>query len=268
MYLRKCGNTTSVGFEPRTSFARLWRIKQWSTQSSLTGIWNPTSFACLWRIDPRYWNQFNFDHSHRNKSISTTHKETKSISMLTLKTSDLRPASNTKSTSTTNTKTKSIDHHTWNKVISARTVNFDSLHKKQVNFDPTQKRSQIRSPAQKRSQIRSPTQNLVNLDATTEIKSIRSPIQNRPKFRCPDTKTKLISIQTLKSSISDRYTKTKSISIQALKSCQVQPRYLANYEHPHENQVKFDPPHQNQVYFDLPPKSGQFQTHILVQVNF
>ena len=48
----------------------------------------------------------------KTKPISTTHTKTKSISMLTLRPSDLWPAYNTNSISTTHTKTKTNDHHT------------------------------------------------------------------------------------------------------------------------------------------------------------
>ena len=55
---------------------------------------------------PPHKKQVNSDPHTEIKSISTTHTNTKSISMLTLK-----PASKTESISTTHTKTKSIDHH-------------------------------------------------------------------------------------------------------------------------------------------------------------
>ena len=150
------------------------------------------------------------------KSISTTHTKTKSISMLTQKPSDSRPASKTKLISTTHTKTKSVDYHTESKSISARTQLISTPpQKKQVKIDtrattksnsiPRTKVKFLSTPLLKSNQFDPYSKIQVNVDAPT------------------DTKTNLSSIHTLKPSIflpphqnqvnSDPYPEIKTCSI-------------------------------------------------------
>ena len=85
-----------------------------------------TSFVRVWRIDlPRT----------KIKSTSINHTNIKSILMITLKPSDVRLASKTRSISITHTIPESFYHHTKNKSISTRTPSNPS-HQKQANFDP------------------------------------------------------------------------------------------------------------------------------------
>ena len=64
-------------------------------------------------------------------------------------------------------------------------------HKNQGHFDP-----QIKT-----KYFSTPTQNVVHSDPYTEVKSISIPIIQSSQFWCRDTKTKLISIPTLKPSV-------------------------------------------------------------------
>ena len=91
-------------------------------------------------------------------------------------------------------------------------------------------------------QYLSPTQNQGNSDPNTEIKSISITTLKTSQFCMPpDTKTKLISIQTLNQVIFDPHTKPGQLWSQ------------------HWNQVNSDLPHWNHVYFDHP---------CIYQVNF
>ena len=76
------------------------------------------------------------------KSFWTTHTKTKSSSMITLKTSDLQPASKTKSISTTRTKPT----QSFRTLI---TIHFRPQHKNQVNFDPHGKKQVNFDPKKK-----------------------------------------------------------------------------------------------------------------------
>ena len=150
------------------------------------------------------------------------------------------PHPETKSTSTTHTKTKSELHHTKNSSISARTES--------ILTPRTGKRIPI--PTRKTSQIRSPTKKQLNFDATNEDNSIST--LKACQFRYPETKTKIISIQTLKLSIFRTQPNSKSAPIHALNSSQ--------FRYSHWNQVVFgphtktraicDPSHWNQVNFN------------------
>ena len=94
----------------------------------------------------------------------------------------------------------------------------------------------------KPSQVISSAQNQVNFDPNAEVRSISIPALNVGHFSIsPDTKTKLISIQTLKQVIFDLHTK----------ACQ--------FWSPYWNEVNSDPPHRNHAYFDHPPNNqGSF----------
>ena len=122
------------------------------------------SVSAGWDFKPGPLCSFTKDRSPRLKSrqFRPPTKKTKSISMLTLKPSDLRPASKNQ-------------------------VNFDPAHKNKSFPIPTLKRSQIGPPTQKSSWFRRRHWNQVNSILTLK------PSQ----FRCPDTKTKLISIHAL-----------------------------------------------------------------------
>ena len=133
-------------------------------------------------------------------SVSTTHTKTKWISMLTQKPIDSNFAYN-------------------------NLVKVDHLHKNQVNRSPHQKRF-ILGPHAKPSRFWPPHKN----------KSISIPSPKTCQIRSqPDTKTKLISIQTLNQVLFDPhtnqtsfdpYTEIKSISISKLKPCHFRPVLL------------------------------------------
>ena len=140
MPFRKSGDTTSVGFEPRTF------------SSFMTGKTLNYSVSADWDLKPgplAFVYKGSIPHTEI-KPFSTTHTKTKSISMQTLKPSDLRARIQTKPMSTTHTKTKSIDHNPKNKSISACTQSITT---------PRTKNKSISIPTLKRSKIRSPTQN-------------------------------------------------------------------------------------------------------------
>ena len=134
-----------------------------------------------------------------------------SQSMLTLKPSDLRPASK---------KRVNFDHHHpyENQVNRSQrlkqvyfnpyTVNFDPPHKKQVSIDPN---------AKTKSNSISHTE--IKLISTPRRKSCQLPTLKSSKFRCLHTKNKLISIHTLQQSIV-RSPQTKSVPIPTLNSSQ------------------------------------------------
>ena len=148
------------------------------------------------------------------QSISTIQPKTKSISMLTLNPSDLRPVS----------KNRDIfdHHHPHEKQVNRsshskrvnfgpNTVNFDPPHKDQITFDPSTKAKSNSIPPVK-----------IMLISTPLLKSINPiSILKSSHFRCLHTKTKWISIYTLKPSLFGPHTKSKSISIPRLKSSPV-----------------------------------------------
>ena len=144
-----------------------------------------------------YEHQVNFDHRlktqvnrfpHQKQVIFGPHSKTKSISIHTLKSSNCRPA-----------------------------------HKNEVTFDLRIKIMPISICIQKPSQnFDHAHKNRFNLDPVTEIESISILTLMSSRCRSPDTKTELISIQTLQKSRfrpphenkvdSDPYTEIKSIS--------------------------------------------------------
>ena len=94
--------TTSVAFESQTSVVRLWRIKHWATQSSLTGIWGPDLFFSFIKDKPLgylvngdwvvLWNITNTSVKATYLfAVEHTHTKSKPISIQTLKRSHFRP---------------------------------------------------------------------------------------------------------------------------------------------------------------------------------
>ena len=131
-------------------------------------------------------------------------------------------------------------------------VNFDRPHKNQINRSPHEKvifgprKKQVNfDPHTKTKWISIPHAKTKNFDLIAEIKSISIPTLIPSPFRCPDTKTGLISIQTLKTSnfglphknqrnfdayteiksVSTTHTTTKSISMLTLKPRDFRPPY-------------------------------------------
>ena len=144
-------------------------------------------------MDPPHWNQVNFDHPHKNKSIS----------MLTVTPSDLRPASKTMSISTTYTKSSQS-------ITTLKTTQFRPTHSQ---FRHTTTKS-IPIPTPKSSQFQPRTQQPNQCHPHTEIKS----------SSIPHIETK---------SIATTHTKTKSISMLALQTSDFRPA--------HSKQVNSDP---------------------------
>ena len=140
-------------------------------------------------------------HHTEMKSFSTTHTRTEYISSYTGAKSSSIPHTESMSIWTTHTKCKSICILPKSKIFSPR--------------------------VQKPNRFRPPTQLWNQFNLYTEASQCRSPLQNQVIFGCRDTKTTLISIQTLKPSHflpphntqvhSDPRTKNKSISIPILK---------------------------------------------------
>ena len=141
------------------------------------------------------------------KSILTIQTRTKPISMLTLKPGDWRPASKNRVNFDHHPRKSRVNRSSPSKQVNfgPHTVNFPPPHKRQVTFDPN---------------IKSKSNSIPH----TKIKLISmSPL----KLWCLRTKTKLISIHTLKPSIfrpshkkqviSGPYTEVKSISIPTIK---------------------------------------------------
>ena len=164
-----------------------------------------------------------------NKSISITHIITKSISSLHGNQFEFDPHSKIKPISTIITTTKSLP------MVTLKTSSLRPAHKNKVNFDPRKKNKSISVLTLKPSQFLPPPQKEANFDPNTEVESISIFTLKTSQFCMPpDTKTKLISIQTLNQIIFDPHTKPSQLWSQ------------------HWNQVNSDPPHWNNVYFDHP----------------
>ena len=134
--------------------------------------------------------------------------------------SSLIPHTEIKPISTTISKSES------NPMLTLKTSNVPPAHKNKVNFDPRTKNMSISVLTLKPSQFQPPGQNQVNCDPNTEVKSISIPnLKNKSICMPPDTKTKLISIQTLNQVTFDPPTK------------------LGQLLSLHQNQVNSDPPH-------------------------
>ena len=140
-----------------------------------------TSFVRVWRIDlPRT----------KIKSTSINHTNIKSILMITLKPSDVRLASKTRSISITHTIPESFYHHTKNKSISTRTPSiwslasktsqFRSQHWNEVKFDPPHDNHLFFYDTTYIKSIRPPLLYLINFDAPTQkLSSFRSRHKNQ-----------------------------------------------------------------------------------------
>ena len=171
MHFRKnwTTSTTLVGFEPRTSAVRLWRINHWATQSTLTGNWSPDLFCSFIKDKPlSYSVNGNWVVFKNNTSIcqdsrsiwgrTSSHKiqvnsnpdaKTKSSSTPRHKTNQFRPLNwdqvkfdlphwnqvksiprnEIKSISSTHTKTKSSS------MLAIKPSDFRPAYKNQVHFD-------------------------------------------------------------------------------------------------------------------------------------
>ena len=222
-----CGRTSNkkqVHFDPDTK-----------TKSFSTPRHKPNQFRSL------NWTQVKFYPSHLNQvDIDQNQTKTKSISMLTLKPSDSRPASKNESISTTTThpKNKSIDHHTWNKLVLARTRSISTPRTKNKSFSILSlKPSHFRSLTRKSSQLG--RHNWIRVEMRSPLIDPHSKIKS---FSMSLHKNKLILIHTLaiiffrpprKNQVNfDPYTKFKSISIPTVIHSILTPR--------HQNQVDFD----------------------------
>ena len=127
------------------------------------------------------------------KSMSTAQTRTKSISMLTLKPSDWRPASKNR---------VNFDHHrpSKNQVnrsshskqvnFGPHTVNFAPPHTKQVNFDPNIKTKSNSIPDTKIKLISTPLLKICQFDPRSKIKPISMPPHKNQVNFDPHTKTK------------------------------------------------------------------------------
>ena len=133
-------------------------------------------------------NEKQFDrHPLHKQAISITHADAKLFSAHTWKPNDDRPAHNIKITFAPRTKNKSISMPIWNTSISV-------------------------------------SQSKTKLKSTRSLKSSQcwSPLYYQVYYvQCPHTEAEIISIQTVKGGLSDRYTQSKSIPISTLESRQL-----------------------------------------------
>ena len=141
MHFRKSGNTTSVGFEPRTSFVRLQRIKHCEILSQPWLRFEArTSFVGLKRIDRPRWNQVNFNHQHKNQVKFDAHTKTKRFAAGIKKPSQFRPPTPKPSQSITTLKTSQFrPAHSQFRSPARKTSRFRSQRWNQVIFDPPHK---------------------------------------------------------------------------------------------------------------------------------
>ena len=130
------------------------------------------------------------------KSTSTAHTKTKSISMLTPKPSDLRPAFKNQ---------VNFDHPHKNQVyrlhkkqvnFGPHTVNFDPPHKKQVNFDSNTKTKSNSIPHTKNRLISTPELKSSQFDPHSISKSFPMPRHKNQVNFDPHAKAKYFSTPT------------------------------------------------------------------------
>ena len=161
---------------------------------------------------PLNWNQVNFD----------AHTKTKRFAARIQNPSQLRLPTQKPSQSITTLKNKSI---------SARRVNFDRPNKKKKS-DPNAKTKSNSIPH---------TKIIFRRHHWNQDNSI--PTLKESQFRCPDIKTKLISIQTQKSSIfrPQHKNQVNSDPCNEIKSTSTT-HTTKSISFLHWNQVKFDPP--------------------------
>ena len=143
--------------------------------------------------------------------------------MVTLKTSDFRPAYKNKSTSTTHT-TKPISSLHWNQVkfdpLHWNEVNMDHPHKNQVNFHAHHKNKWFSASIQATSQFLPPTQ---------------------PNQFHPYTEIRSSSIRHTEKKPISTITKNKSISMLTLKT--------SDFQSAHKSKVDFDPHTKSQFQY-------------------
>ena len=147
--------------------------------------WNEVIFDNLHNNQIRFifhWNQVKFDTLHWNQ-VNLNHTHKMQVSLLTLKSSDFRPAFKNQVNSTTHT-TKMISYPHWNKVIFDpphwNQINSGHPHKNQFNFPADPKNRWFSASIQVTNQFLPPTQQpnqfqryiKINLSSTphTEIK--------------------------------------------------------------------------------------------------
>ena len=120
--------------------------------------------------------------------------------------SSLIPHTEIKPISTTISKSES------NPMLTLKTSNVPPAHKNKVNFDPRTKNMSISVLTLKPSQFLSPIKNKVKFDPKTKVKSTSIPtLKTSPFCMPPDTKTNLISSQTLNQVIFDPHTKPSQL---------------------------------------------------------
>ena len=186
---------------------------------------------------PAYNNQVNGYHTQKPSQSPPT-LETRAIFGPRKKPSQFRPPTQQPNQfyPYTEIKSKSIPHLEIKSISTTHTnpsrfrcsqpkpSGFRPAYNKHVNFDNPRKTKSI-DPHTKNESFSARTQRPCQF---------RSPLRKQYDFDAPDTKTKLISIQTLNQAILDPHTKPSQL------------RSL------HWNHVNSDPPHWNQVYFDHP----------------
>ena len=151
------------------------------------------------KFDPPQWNDVRLNHPHKCESIC----------VLTLKTSDFRPAFKNQ-------------------------VNFELPHNNQINFIPTLISNHTRSPALKSSQFRPPTQKRSQLSCLSWKRVIFGEHTNNKSTST--THTKLIFMLLLKQVVLGQHTINTSIS-----TTHTTTKPISSYLH--WNQFEFDPPH-------------------------
>ena len=142
----------------------------------------------------------------KTKSISTTHTTTKSVSSLHWNKSNSNPHTEIKLIWTTHTNTKYFFSCSfYNQVIFGQHIKTRSIltpAQEQAIFVPHTKTKSIPIPHTKRSWFRPQHWSQVNCDPHSKSKSI---------LHAPDTKTNLISTQTLNQAIFDPHTRPSQL---------------------------------------------------------
>ena len=147
-------------------------------------------------------------------------------------------------------------------ISALKESHFRPAYKNHLNFGHRTTNESIPILQQKRSQFRFPTQKSSSFRPTTEITPILIPTLNSSKFLCLDTKTKFVSIRTLKPSYFRPPQKQRQFRHLRWNQVQFDPSYSnqVNFDHQYNSLVKFDAPHRcphrNQFIFNPSLKSS------------
>ena len=193
---------TSVSVKTSSLFA----VEDHHTKPMSTSI--PTQKSSTFR--PPRKNQANCDPYAEIRLSSIPQIKIKSLSRLTLKPSDMPPASKIQVNFDHPHKTEPIDHHTISKSVLARTESISTPRARTSQLRTQHlNKVNVRSLAQKFKLISTPPLKSRQSDPHSKRKSASIPRRkNQEKFD-PNTKTKYFSTPTQKQVISDPLTEIK-----------------------------------------------------------